>query len=672
MINERRSVLPFIVGITGKRDLGDRSEAVRAELRRLFDLLDERCPHTDKIVLTGLAEGTDTLAAEEALKRAHWRVVAKLPLESQLYREDFKEADARRLDKLLAHGSVHVAPLPPLRSVAGGGPIPVESLHRLPAPGNAERRAHYEQLGLYLARYCGLLLGVTSKSAEAERLGGTDRVIRHRLDAARDEPALDVIARSDELCEDLPLDRFGTGPVWQVATERLDLPVGERLLVGTPSGQAAGNPDRYERSLAAADWIENFNRGASRLTRSDWQKVQKREGQGGTDAGAALYRIRLVMSAIQQQMMGRLRMSVRLLAMLFCFAVLSYELFIELKPYAWSKSMSGAYFAAVLTAVLVYWYARRLGWQGVAEEYRAVMEAARVQLAWWAAGLAGPCDRVDRLYLKGAHSSLAIVREALGQVLNAALLGGDPPRSRDDAVAAWIRTQLDYFTIHVAARRDAVHRTEARSWFLFAASIGAAACLAAMQTPIGRPLLELAEGHLHTAVRACVVIAALGAASLLYYASRRYHAFIEADGWSSTDAWKRLATRSGALFAGVVVAVGMSALAGLLPAPGEGGHGGPGFYREMAVDLVAIAVILPAAVAGAIRFAAEKSSLIPESHSYEESLERFQRAEAALSAAQSSDQVRSLAKAVGIEALRESEAWLRARRERPLEPVVGG
>jgi hypothetical protein len=94
-----RVFAPLIIGITGKRDLEGKDEAVRAALSAAFDCLDRSFPTTPKILLSALAEGADMLAAEEALRRADrkresdrpacpWQVVALLPLPLKLYLQD--------------------------------------------------------------------------------------------------------------------------------------------------------------------------------------------------------------------------------------------------------------------------------------------------------------------------------------------------------------------------------------------------------------------------------------------------------------------------------------------------------------------------------------------------------------------------------------------------------
>ncbi|MCQ6463353.1 hypothetical protein NPN16_23570, partial [Vibrio parahaemolyticus] len=86
-------VLPFVVGITGKRDLGGHDDAVRAALRRAFETIDAETGATAKFLLSGCATGADTLAVEEAETRPGWTIVPVLPLARALYEQDFTDAD---------------------------------------------------------------------------------------------------------------------------------------------------------------------------------------------------------------------------------------------------------------------------------------------------------------------------------------------------------------------------------------------------------------------------------------------------------------------------------------------------------------------------------------------------------------------------------------------------
>ena len=88
--------VPILVGVTGKRkrrldELGVSEALVRTKLRRAFALLQELAPHSPKLLLCGMADGVDEIAARlviEALDERNtgqrefhnWSIVGLLPI----------------------------------------------------------------------------------------------------------------------------------------------------------------------------------------------------------------------------------------------------------------------------------------------------------------------------------------------------------------------------------------------------------------------------------------------------------------------------------------------------------------------------------------------------------------------------------------------------------------
>jgi hypothetical protein len=132
--------------------------------------------------------------------------------------------------------------------------------------------------------------------------------------------------------------------------------------------------------------------------------------------------------------------------------------------------------------------------------------------------------------------------------------------------------------------------------------------------------------------------------------------------------------------AGLILTLGLCVLATFAEPPArlaDAAHAAGAMRPIMkwAKELIAIAVIMPAAIAGALRFVADKSSWAAELAGYEHARAHFRRGQAALRAtapAAGAAEQRELILALGAEALAENENWLRAHRERPLEPIVGG
>jgi len=97
-------------------------------------------------------------------------------------------------------------------------------------------------------------------------------------------------------------------------------------------------------------------------------------------------------------------------------------------------------------------------------------------------------------------------------------------------------------------------------------------------------------------------------------------------------------------------------------------------------ELLVISTVTLTAVAGALRFIADKLSWEAEVNGYEEILDTFRHAQTELAAipseipmpADAAAARGSVILALGKEALDENETWIRRHRERPIEPLVGG
>src|SRR5580700_3387365 len=218
-----RSLAPIMIGITGKRDLLGKDEAIRDALRSCFDLLDSKLPASRKLLLTGLAAGADTIAAQLAQQRG-WKIIAVLPFDLDLYAQDFDEAGSKELRRFVdpgrgfladpKHGKVLV--LDPLLDPQTNKPFEPKALARQPERPNPVRSDHYEQVGLFIAERCALLIGVMSAQEQPDRVGGTARIVDYRLRGEPDSIAERVINHSEVLRKPVDLDSPQPGPVWLI------------------------------------------------------------------------------------------------------------------------------------------------------------------------------------------------------------------------------------------------------------------------------------------------------------------------------------------------------------------------------------------------------------------------------------------------------------------------
>jgi hypothetical protein len=211
--------LPILVGLTGKRNLLGQEDRLRASLDAIFQALDTAFPFSPKVLVTGLADGADMLATELVLVRSGWLAYGLLPRPLEQFRETMTDEEAgRRLDGLLRNPKLKHDPLAPLdlpppdaREAAIAHPVTESSLH-------------YEQLGLWLADHATILIAVRLTDEVADKVGGTMRVVNHRL--CQPEPSMDPVAAavtriSSVLVERSVLDRVEGRAVWIVECRRL-------------------------------------------------------------------------------------------------------------------------------------------------------------------------------------------------------------------------------------------------------------------------------------------------------------------------------------------------------------------------------------------------------------------------------------------------------------------
>lgn len=653
--------VPILIGITGKRDLKHQDEAVRRRLRDTFALLDREAPRAPKVLLSGMAEGADLIAADLALARRNWLVAAVLPFAKEAYLDDFTEESRRTLETLLADPRVKTCVLPPLTNPTTGAATTVADLSPAGDAGSGRRAAHYEQLGLWLAHNATLLVAVLPEDEQPDKEGGTARVVAYRLSGQPDAVARAVIRGSSALAPPLPLDSGSLGSVWQIdepsaqpAPRASRHPFSIRLHRGEESGLGDdwSFDHRLRASLVVVHGFEGFAKHSGRRsTHPTWQHT-------GGDAIAMLSATHAEIGRIQGWHKHILVWLSVGLALLFWLAVGSYGyLEITRDGSDFNQWVLAVYLGLVGLAVALHWAIEHKRWQRYAEDYRGVNEALRVQRAWWCAGLSGPQHQVDRYYLVGAQRPLLRLRRAVRNVVGWVRLCALPEPISEDwqqvcdpaNPQSWLFEQIAYFRLRGRQRKRAVTIVHMLSWeFFFTAQLLAAWLF--FDTVTHQRLSQIAENVMRWSGAVNGGLLFLGAAALIWLLRHLPH---------RTAPPRR---RWAAIFA-----VGMAILVGL-GAHLLGGH-----------RLVILAVVLFSAAAVAIRFVSEKLVWETEAHRYEDALTLFERAAGELDTVEreegsAEDKImrrRAVIAALGRAALDENEYWLRTHRERPMEQAVG-
>lgn len=668
--------VPVLIAITGKRDLKDQEEAVRRALARAFALLDRRLPAVPKVLLTGLAAGADTIAAELVLDRPQWLIAAVLPLPCAVYLEDFSdEPDAagapsprQRLERFLAHPRVKVREMAVLTDPATGAPATDPALARGAGGPNLLRDRHYEQLGLWLADTATLLIAVKPQIEHPGLLGGSARVLAYRLSGRPDPDARNVMAASREVPLPDPLDGGRGAPAWLI-----DAPITEGRRRRRPSFTPLLPPQDEARtkdrpyshrlgiSLRAARGFDVLARRSRTLGATE-PPAWPADPDEQPDAIAEVTAIRRAISAIQTHDKDRLMQATVALAVLFCVAVGLYAAANEIwRDTAWGLA---PYLVAVLLAVLVHELIEYHRWQRFAEDYRAVNEALRVQRVWWYAGITEPGSRADRNFLSGARGVAAHPRRGVRGIVDWVLLLGWPRLPDEDwsqvdggKAHSWVSEQIAYFRERAAQRKRAVDTVQVATWAAFFSGQSLAAWVL---------LYRLAERRDSLGTYLWVTAAIVAVMLLLIAAARQ-----------AVLRWRPgPVVRHRLWAAAIAVPLGFAFGQLLHWVTRPLADGDPHLFAY----LVAIAVAFLSAVAGGVRFLFEKLAWESEAHRYEDALALFEDAREAfaeidaeaLAPAEERVRKREIVLTLGKAALAETEFWLRTHRERPVEQVMGG
>lgn len=383
--------LPLIVGVTGHRDIESSDEApLRAAFGRLLAELQASYPHSPLVVLSAMAAGADVIAVEEALARSV-AVIAALPMEIERYVEDFSLEEAARFRTLLARcARVEVV------------------------AHEEERRKSYVAVGYYIAHYSHVVVAFWD-GLEGQGAGGTADVVRMRLSGTI--PELEDPIGVPYLPD--------VGPVYRIATPHRshpDIPdayaIERRYPVRFTGDRFAGRDFN-----AALKRFDLYNADLERQSSSPL--VSLKDVMERTDAAA---------NRLQRHTLGYVNF-------LYVAGFTAAVAYVGTGNFALKLGL-------LALAFFAYLLARRNDYENRYQDYRAIAEGLRVQLAWNSIGLTN--ERVEACYLRMQQSELQWIRIALR---TAYLILGAAPATGADDYRAWIEGQSGYY--ERAARREA-------------------------------------------------------------------------------------------------------------------------------------------------------------------------------------------------------------------------
>lgn len=167
----------FVIGVTGHRDIvaADR-DRLQAALRDTLGEMARQFEHAEVTLVSGLAEGADSLAAEVALE-VGIGVTAVLPMPAVYYEADFEGTALDRFRRLLEHPGVRVAEMP-LANGTDAAAIGEQSA----------RDAQYQLLADYIVRRSNVVLAIWDGKDVALPGGTSDVVLRYLADGRDQKP----------------------------------------------------------------------------------------------------------------------------------------------------------------------------------------------------------------------------------------------------------------------------------------------------------------------------------------------------------------------------------------------------------------------------------------------------------------------------------------------------
>jgi len=388
--------LPLVVGVTGHRDIATADEpALRAAFREELDRLATTSPHTPLLVVSALASGADTLAAEEALDRGI-AVLAALPLPPSQYERDFDDAGRARFRAALERCAA-------VRILSTTTP-----------------EAGYMATAYFIARYSHILVAFWD-GLPGLGDGGTADVVRLRTTGSADriEAAIDVPSLPD------------IGPVYQIQTRRKDH--GGEIRSGEVRHL---HPRRFHGDARAE---ADFDAALKRLDLYNADMLAATAGSA-TEASP-----RAIMERADARANRLQRTTLLFLDLLYVFAFLAAAAQIV-------AGSEAAKIIALAVAFTFFLFARRNDYENRYQDYRAIAEALRVRAAWYGAGVHS--KSVEACYLRMHQSELQWIRMALRTIdLLYPVVALDEPALAHPDCRAWLRGQWRFY--YEASRREA-------------------------------------------------------------------------------------------------------------------------------------------------------------------------------------------------------------------------
>ncbi len=461
--------LVFSIGVTGHRDCDPASapqvrEHLAAELGRLKDLFASMPIE----LVSGLAEGADTIATEAALE-LDLPVRAVLPMPRTLYEDDFSGEALERFRRLADDPRIRVEEIP----------LPVDVSAEDVREG-APRDVLYARLMSYLVRRSNVLVALWDGEVTGLQGGSSDVVISYLAGSTGVRPGVDAVRLQGE---DGIADENGDIVIW-IRTPRVSAP-----------GGADGADTNYLLSAGAGGLIARCSEIPQPLLER-WAGLQRYADERYSDQGADAPAYPLssdgddAMSPIaraidreyiraDQLAMSNQKQSDRLFKAFGLMAGTMGLLFLVYAKIAALKIFLVGYVLLFAAGFFMFTLSARKGWFGRHLAYRALAETLRTRFFMVLSGAGARVDvhRVLSLTSIEHFNGFEWLRDAIRCSAPLAYESGVATGVRLEAARErWVADQSGYFERKLHALHHQHERLEkVKMWLFIGSFLGALA-----------------------------------------------------------------------------------------------------------------------------------------------------------------------------------------------------
>jgi hypothetical protein len=369
--NKLLEQLPLFIGITGHRDLIPSSiSQLEIEIKKtLFAIKTELSPNTPQVLVSGLAEGADRLAAKLALD-LRLNLLVVLPMKLEIYLEDFTSNISKEefLDLLKKANQVIT-----LNNV--------DNVEDARLENEQYRNKQYEQLAKFLAKNCYYIIALWDGEVTNYK-GGTSAVVSIKLNGLIDDRNLNFDR----------IEIITASPIFLIDTPRVKNP---NIKI---SSFKKVYPYKWKNEQDARVFFDLI---ISRLNRynDDLKRIshKKRESEFISSELKELQNVfadnvlivKLINYLASNDNLAKYYQGfrVKFLKMILVglvFASLFFNLYLEVWRY---PVILGLYLLALLIVTTIYVTLKQKFYEHKHQDYRIVAEALRVQLYWEISGI---------------------------------------------------------------------------------------------------------------------------------------------------------------------------------------------------------------------------------------------------------------------------------------------